>query len=141
MDQPDDQKQRISVSNADHLGQTLIPLYGIDPKQMHDWNEEFQVVQNFPTENFIQRMQKDRAVSKIYNDFLESATAGAVAIIEGKVQPLNPNECMRQHVYVYNAIFFSFAVDCPTSYRDSTSTDQNPSFTQSNHDLTGLRQL
>lgn len=54
---------------------------------------------------------------------------------------MNPNEPLRQHVYVYNQIFFSFAVDCPTNYRDSTSIDSNPSYTQSNHDLSGLRQL
>jgi len=118
-----------------------VPLYGIDPKQSHDWNEEFQVVQNFPSENFVQRMQKDRAVSKVYNDFLEAASAGAIALIEGKIVPLNPNEPMRQHVYVFNQIFFSYAVDCPTHYRDSTSAEANPSYTQSNHDLTGLRQL
>ena len=34
----------MTVSSADLLGQTIVPLYGIDPKQMHDWNEEFQVV-------------------------------------------------------------------------------------------------
>ena len=102
---------------------------------MHDWNEEFQVVQNFPGENFIQRMQRDRAVSKVYNDFVEAATAGAIALIEGKITPLNPNEPLRQHVYVYNQIFFSFAVDCPTSYKDATTLDSNPSYTQSNHDL------
>lgn len=32
-------------------------------------------------------------------------------------------------------------MDCPTSYKDSTSQDSNPSYTQSNHDLSGLRQL
>jgi len=47
-------------------------------------------------------MQKDRAVSKVYNDFLEAASAGAIALIEGKIVPLNPNEPMRQHVYVFN---------------------------------------
>jgi protein TIF31 len=62
-----------------------VPLYGIEPKQMHDWNEEFQVVKNFPDENFVQRITRDRAVSKVYNDFVEAATQGAIAIIEGKI--------------------------------------------------------
>ena len=60
--------------------------------------------------HFIQRMQRDRAVSKVYSDFVEAATAGAIALVEGKITPLNPNEPLRQHVYVYNQIFFSFAV-------------------------------
>jgi hypothetical protein len=41
---------------------TLIPLYGLDPKGIRDWNEEFQVVKDFPKENFMQRIQRDRAV-------------------------------------------------------------------------------
>jgi protein TIF31 len=47
-------------------------------------------------------MQKDRAVAKVYGDFLEAGTKGATAIVEGKIMPLNPNEPMKQHVYVYN---------------------------------------
>ena len=52
-------------------------------------------MQSFPAENFMQRMQKGRAVAKIYNDFLEAATKGAQAIIEGKLTSLNPNEPMK----------------------------------------------
>ena len=48
---------------------------------------------------------------------------GAQAIIEGKLTSLNPNEPVKQHVYVFNQIFFSFAVDTPLAYRDLTSTD------------------
>jgi len=32
---------KIKVSAAEDLGQTITPLYGVDLKQMHDWNEEF----------------------------------------------------------------------------------------------------
>ena len=80
-------------------------------------------------------MQRDRAVSKVYVDFVEAATQGAIALIEGKITPLNPNEPLHHHVYVYNQIFFSFAIDNPTNYKDSTNNDNNPSYTQSNHDL------
>ena len=66
---------------------------------------------------------------------------GAMAIIDGKVMSLNPNEPVKQHVYVFNQIFFSFAVDLPQSYKDLTSADQFPSFTQANHDLKGLEQI
>ena len=31
----------MSVSSNDNLGQTVVPLYGLDPKQLRDWNEEF----------------------------------------------------------------------------------------------------
>jgi protein TIF31 len=68
-------------------------------------------------------------VNKTYNDFMEASRQGAVAIVDGKLQALNPNEPTRTHVYVYNQIFFSYAIDCPTSYTDLTGKENNPSFT------------
>jgi len=50
------------------------------------------VVKDFPKETFTQRIQRDRAVQKVYNDFLEAAVKGAIAIIGGNLTPLNPNE-------------------------------------------------
>lgn len=55
--------------------------------------------------------------------------------------PLNPNEAEKQQVFVYNYIFFSYAIDLIDSFRDLTSTENNPSFTQANHDILGLRAL
>lgn len=126
---------------------SLTPLYGLDPRGIRDWNEEFQVVKDFPKDSFLQRIQRDRAVAKVYNDFLEAAVKGAQAIVGGNLTPLNPNESSRQQVFVYNQIFFSFAVDLPglvegeSPFRDLTSSENNPSFTQANHDLLGLRAL
>lgn len=74
-------------------------------------------------------MQKTRAVSKIYNDFAESATKGATAIVEGKLTSLNPNEPLKQQVFVYNQIFFSFATDTPLHFGDMTTAESSPSFT------------
>jgi protein TIF31 len=77
----------------------------------------------------------------VYNDFVDAAIKGAVAIVNGNLVPLNPNEVEKQQVFVYNFIFFSFAVDLIYSFKDSTSSDNNPSFTQANHDLMGLKTL
>ena len=30
----------VKVSNADDLSQTLTPLYGLDPQNYRDWNDE-----------------------------------------------------------------------------------------------------
>jgi protein TIF31 len=108
-----------------------VPLFGLDPRGVRDWNEEFQVVKDFPKETLMQRIQRDRAVAKVYNDFLEAAVKGAVAIVGGNLTPLNPNEASRQQVFVYNQIFFSFAVDLvdDAPFRDLTSLENNPSFT------------
>ena len=61
--------------------------------------------------------------------------------MDGNLTPLNPNESTKQQVFVYNYIFFSYAVDLIDSYKDLTSSENNPSFTQSNHDLRGLKTL
>jgi hypothetical protein len=36
-----DQQNGASVCQDENLGQTIVPLYGLDPKQLRDWNEEF----------------------------------------------------------------------------------------------------
>jgi hypothetical protein len=41
-------------------------------------------------------VQRDRAINKIYNDFLEAAKEGAVAIINGNINSLNPGENKKQ---------------------------------------------
>ena len=119
----------------------MIPLYGLDPKGIRDWNEEYQVVKAFPKDSVAQRAQRDRAIQKIYNDFLAAATEGAIAIINDNLSPLNPNENKYQQVYVYNYIFFSFALDVIDSFKDLSSLESNPSWTQANHDMTGLKSL
>lgn len=40
----------LKLMKQDDSNQTLIPLYGLDPKGIRDWNEEFQVVKDFPKE-------------------------------------------------------------------------------------------
>jgi len=116
-------------------------LYGLDPKGIRDWNEEYQVVNDFPKDNMAQRAQRDRAINKIYNDFLKAATEGAIAIVMGNISPLNPNEEKKAQVFVYNYIFFSFAIDAMYNFKDLSTSESNPSWTQANHDMTGLKSL
>ena len=46
-----------------------------------------------------------------------------------------------QHVFVYNQIFFSFAVGEADNAKDAATSDLNPTYTTTNHDLLGLRAL
>ena len=48
---------------------------------------------------------------KALAEFGEAAVVGAIAIIEGQIMPMNPNETVRSHVYLHNNIFFSRALD------------------------------
>lgn len=103
------------------MSEVVNPLYGLDPKGIRDWNEEYNVVKDFPMNNTAARAQRDRAIQKIYNDFLIAATEGAIAMVKGNLTPLNPNEPMKSQVYVYNYIFFSYAIDVMDSFKDLTS--------------------
>jgi protein TIF31 len=52
----------------------------------------------------------------VYYEFVENAKVGAVKIIEGNVQSLNPNDVLEQQIFIYNNIFFSFCVDSPLDF-------------------------
>ena len=78
---------------------------------MRDWNEEFQMVRSLPTETPLQRIQRDKAIGKIYSDFLEVAINGTKQVISGGIQPLNPMDPIKQQLFVHNSIFFSFTED------------------------------
>ena len=66
-------EKAIKVSNFEGVGQTISPLFGYDPRVIREWNEEFQVVQTFPAETYYQRVQKDRAQLKVYQDFVDAS--------------------------------------------------------------------
>jgi hypothetical protein len=44
-------------------------------------------------------------------DFTDAATKGAVAVVHGHIPPVNPMDAPRSYVFIYNSIFFSFAVE------------------------------
>lgn len=94
------QEEKLNQSKSNQVSKdestNLIPLYGLDPKGIRDWNEEYQVVKDFPKDTFIQRVQRDRAIQKVYNDFLDAAIKGAIAVVNGNLMPLNPNETEKQ---------------------------------------------
>jgi len=52
-------------------------MHGFELAAPRDWNEEYQVVKAFPTDHLPQKIQRDRALHKIYSDFVEAATKGA----------------------------------------------------------------
>ena len=133
--------QAKTSSKLEELGEFLNPLHGINPQGTRDWNEEYQVVKDFAKDNIVQRAQRDRAQFKIYNDFCEAAVKGVKAIIKGSITPINPNEPEKVQVFVFNSIFFSHLMDQIDNFKDSSAVENTPSWTQGNHDLTGLKSL
>lgn len=78
---------------------------------LRDWNEEFQTLKELPRESVADRVFRERATSKLFADYTEAATAGAVLIARGEVAPLNPTENRDAQIFVYNNVFYSFGAD------------------------------
>jgi len=83
-----------------------------------EWNDEFQSCKDLPSDDANQRSNRDRSLFRVYCDFSESAVKGAIEIINGNVTPINPLEDKKTHMYIYNNIFYSFAMDGRDYYKD-----------------------
>jgi len=90
----------------------LCTAYGADPRGlMRDWNEEYQSCRELPKASTQDRITRDRMLYKVYLDYVDAAQKGAQAVVNKSIPAINPMEEPRAHVFVYNNIFFSFAVD------------------------------
>ena len=78
---------------------------------LRDWNEEFQTTRELPKETVQDRVFRERVTSKLFADYNEAATQGAVLIARGEVAPLNPTENKDAQIFVYNNVFYSFGAD------------------------------
>ncbi|OCK75085.1 hypothetical protein K432DRAFT_429645 [Lepidopterella palustris CBS 459.81] len=78
---------------------------------LRDWNEEFQSTREMPKEAVQDRVFRERLTSKLFADYNDAATRGAMLVARGEVAPLNPTEGRDAQIFVYNNIFFSFGAD------------------------------
>jgi len=70
---------------------------------------------------------------------LQAAINGSERVIRGALQPLNPMDPKRQHVFVSNHIFFSFTEDM--EYRQEQGPDACATHISANHDIRALKFL
>ncbi|PHH77044.1 hypothetical protein CDD80_982 [Ophiocordyceps camponoti-rufipedis] len=100
-----------------HLPDTTRPqeallLAGVENLDtLRDWNEEFQSAKELPRETVQDRVFRERLLSKLFADYNDAATKGAVMVVRGELSPLNPTEGRDAQIFVYNNIFFSFGTD------------------------------
>jgi len=103
---------------------------------LRDWNEEYQNCRELPRVTLQERILRDRTVYRVYYDFVEAATKGACAIVDGNIPPINPMDPKRTFVYIYNNIFFSYAIDLREQYKDIGG--DKVAYAVANHDLRGI---
>ncbi len=80
-------------------------------ENLRDWNEEIQSARELPREAVQDRIFRERLISKVFADYTDAATRGALLVASGEVAPLNPTEGRDAQIYVYNNVFFSFGAD------------------------------
>jgi len=105
--------------------------------QLRDWNEEFQSCRELPRETIQERIARDRGIVKINSDFVEAAIKGASAIIEKTVPPINPLDPEKAQMYIYNNIFFSYALDGRDFFKDFGG--DKAAYVSVNNDLKGIK--
>uniref|UniRef100_A0AAV1TDB8 Clu domain-containing protein n=1 Tax=Peronospora matthiolae TaxID=2874970 RepID=A0AAV1TDB8_9STRA len=116
----------------------LCASYGMDERGvLRDWNEEYQCCRELPTESLKDEIVRARVMYKIVTEFVEAATSGAVAIVEGNIPPINPMDDESTHVYVFNNIFFSVSND-GKPIKDAAQGDEN-AYSAANRDLVGVK--
>ncbi|CAM9511511.1 unnamed protein product, partial [Ectocarpus fasciculatus] len=54
---------------------------------------------------------------RLNTDFQETASAVAVAILDGHITAINPGESREQQIFIFNNIFFSYAADTKGSFK------------------------
>lgn len=99
------------VADPTRPQETLL-LSGVENTDtLRDWNEEFQSAKELPKETVQDRVFRERLMSKLFADYNDAATRGAVMVARGEIAPLNPTEDREAQIFVYNNIFFSFGAD------------------------------
>ncbi|TYZ63315.1 hypothetical protein PybrP1_005947 [[Pythium] brassicae (nom. inval.)] len=116
----------------------LTASFGMDERGvLRDWNEEYQCCRELPRATLKEQVVRARVLYKIVGEFVDAATQGAVAIVEGHIPPINPMDDASAHVYVFNNIFFSLSVDGRAAAKD-TGSDEAP-YASATRDLQGVR--
>jgi len=76
------------------------------PELTHrDLNEEFQGTLELPTKSVTDQILKDRAIARLYADFVDVALKATMLVVQGSLAALNPLEPKDQHIFQWNGVF------------------------------------
>ncbi|PVV01120.1 hypothetical protein BB560_004473 [Smittium megazygosporum] len=106
-----------------------------------DWNEELQNIKEIDVSDLseYELALKDSQLLSWLNEFTEAAVAGAMAVVDDEVVPLNPTELPSQYIYLRENIFFSKANDSRDIFCDIGG--DSAAFVAASKDLEGVRLL
>ncbi len=94
----------------------FLSVDAIDNLNLRDFNDDLQQARELPRETITDRIIRDRRLQQIQADFINVATKGAIAVVEGNLPSMNPQDPLRSRMFLFNNIFFSFALDTRDSF-------------------------
>ena len=126
----------------------LINNYGMDESGANrDWNEEWQHLRHKsslnkfnPLKEGIDPLVMERTKIHCYKDFVNAAVQGTQAIIHGNILPINPHETKDKFMYMYNRIFFTYAIDFNNKYLDH-EIGNKLAYKNASHDLHSISKI
>lgn len=99
--------------------QELLSLQNLEGQDdTREWSEDLQSLKELPRESINDRVVRERHLNKTYFDFTEAAVAGAVQVVHGEIQPINPSEDEASHIYLHKGIFYSIGADGSGAYAE-----------------------
>ena len=98
-----------------------------------------QSVRTFKSDNISEKVMKAKYIHNIYQEFRDAVKTGALAISDGHIAPMNPLDPEKAHVYVYNNIFYSQAVESKESFKICDGDDASRKL--AGHDLKNQRMI
>lgn len=85
---------------------------GIDGADLQvDWNKDYQLLKDIPKDTLTQRYSREQSLISTSSSFRTAATKGAMAVVRGEIDPINPEEESAYHIFLRNGIFYSKAID------------------------------
>ena len=113
-----DQRPKEHEVNLNRCEDYVLSSFGIEEKGcVREWNEELQSSLEMPVDTFSARLFRARLIHRTLSEFASAAVSGVVAIHNGHVPPINPNESRDVHAYVFNNIFFSEPFDHKDTFK------------------------
>ena len=125
-------------ANLYEAGKDLFNNHGYNSNIYRDWSEELHSCRQISETEFGTKLAKRKAQNKITQEFVNAATLGAKAIIDGDLRSFNHNMPESEQCFVYNNIFFTYAIDSYMDLNQKRSSSAPSTLSLANTDLRNM---
>lgn len=103
---------------------SFLDSFGLDDRgALREWNDEIQGLHELSPTSTHEKIMKERFIYKTYVEFTDACEQAAVAIVDGHITPMNPQDNEKSHVYIFNNIFFSKCADTHDNLKEYKGDD------------------